>query len=365
MKRLRYLLGFALVVVGCTDDLKPECVEICAAADHCRMLPSPLGIADTEGLIKYTALDNCEHRCANSSGRTIQQLAACIEKVGVGTSTDDAWCNGGCSDVGNCFEQVFEDPRITGTGRVQVEFANFDGAAIPPAFNCGDDITDSTEITETTELTSTDLCSPENGEYVIESVELLLENNEYSQVLTRGTCSEVLAASFLSDLVPTGRYQLAIRLFRSPVSTTPGETPSGDCHKFYGDIVHVSAGAELCEDSSCTGTMLLPATVTEFESEPACASVEPSAGVPCEKKPDDCKDTDDNDCDGLNDCDDPSCATQCTESGAYCGDDEDNDNDGLIDCEDSDCDDAAACTTTTTAADMSVETETGGDTGTG
>jgi hypothetical protein len=55
-----------------------------------------------------------------------------------------------------------------------------------------------------------------------------------------------------------------------------------------------------------------------------------------------CNDGEDNDCNGLRDCDDPNCSDEpiCCEAnplGEICGDEEDNDCDGKIDCDDFDC----------------------------
>lgn len=49
----------------------------------------------------------------------------------------------------------------------------------------------------------------------------------------------------------------------------------------------------------------------------------------------DCANGEDDDGDGLQDCDDPDCETECPE--AQCSDGVDNDEDGLVDCEDADC----------------------------
>lgn len=55
----------------------------------------------------------------------------------------------------------------------------------------------------------------------------------------------------------------------------------------------------------------------------------------------DCTDGQDNDCDGLVDCDDSDCEAACFE--LDCSDGQDGDGDGDIDCDDSDCADDLAC----------------------
>jgi hypothetical protein len=56
----------------------------------------------------------------------------------------------------------------------------------------------------------------------------------------------------------------------------------------------------------------------------------------------DCADGQDDDYDGVTDCDDPDCEYGCPE--VRCTDGVDQDGDGAIDCDDSDCDTAPACT---------------------
>ncbi|MBM4391998.1 MAG: hypothetical protein FJ090_12825, partial [Deltaproteobacteria bacterium] len=61
-----------------------------------------------------------------------------------------------------------------------------------------------------------------------------------------------------------------------------------------------------------------------------------------------CLDGNDNDGDGLVDCDDPDCAadSSCTGSGTpteACLDGADNDADGLVDCDDPDCASDPSC----------------------
>ncbi len=56
----------------------------------------------------------------------------------------------------------------------------------------------------------------------------------------------------------------------------------------------------------------------------------------------DCFDGQDNDCDGIADCDDSDCETTCFE--VDCTDGIDGDADGFIDCDDSDCDSDTVCT---------------------
>ena len=55
----------------------------------------------------------------------------------------------------------------------------------------------------------------------------------------------------------------------------------------------------------------------------------------------DCTDGQDNDCDGLADCDDSDCEASCFE--LDCADGQDGDGDGDVDCDDSDCADDFAC----------------------
>jgi hypothetical protein len=97
---------------------------------------------------------------------------------------------------------------------------------------------------------------------------------------------------------------------------------------------------------------------------PACGGSDPTGatlGGPTENTPEQCKDGQDNDGDGLVDCADPNCAplqvcgatttTTSTPAGppntelttTACQDGRDNDNDGKVDCEDDDCKALVVC----------------------
>jgi len=68
------------------------------------------------------------------------------------------------------------------------------------------------------------------------------------------------------------------------------------------------------------------------------------SGAAPEPEDEDCRNGEDDDQDGLVDCDDPDCTDDPTCIPTEdCADGADNDGDGLVDCEDADCIDATAC----------------------
>jgi hypothetical protein len=107
-------------------------------------------------------------------------------------------------------------------------------------------------------------------------------------------------------------------------------------------------GAALALTASACATEVVD---TGHEEEPSGPVVlDPESASPWQ-----CSDGEDNDQDGLIDCEDPDCedSEDCTEwvEDGDCSDGVDNDEDGLTDCDDEDCADAEECAQSSAAED--------------
>ncbi|MEZ4273056.1 MAG: hypothetical protein R3C68_16975 [Myxococcota bacterium] len=122
-----------------------------------------------------------------------------------------------------------------------------------------------------------------------------------------------------------------VRMFR--YSRRSGRQMIGEC-TFQ---VAAEPGLATCGDGECMGDEDCQSCATDCGECATCSSTEAFETS--------CGDGEDNDCDGLIDCDDTDCGEcgTCSSTEAFetsCGDGEDNDCDGLIDCDDTDCSDA-------------------------
>jgi hypothetical protein len=101
-----------------------------------------------------------------------------------------------------------------------------------------------------------------------------------------------------------------------------------------------------CDDSDCLAACTPEAlcddgTDEDLDGQTDCDDIDCATDPACMTESA-CSDGVDGDGDGLTDCDDPECAAECP-SAETCADGADNDLDGLTDCDDADCIGDSAC----------------------
>ena len=384
----------ALAAPACTN-AQAECQTICQVLANCDMLPSPLGIADTKGIKTWSAQQNCEARCTASDPKEIQQLADCMLSIGdIDLNEPHAkWCtSGGCAAGAECLEQIFDDHRVAGVGTAKIELRIVDLSELSSSAEyelhkgllqsslgtCVDAvITEKTSAIDEYTTGVSGFCE----DLDVERVELLLSNTEQVYVIASGSCSDVLGRTHISDPLPVGRYETALRVYRNS-----GTESVGQCSKFYGQPAVIPAANGVCTGGTCSVQIPLPHPDISCPSDNDNRTCDliggkgpgMSCGYPCENGGGSCREvcqqTDldcialanddipendcvesyvksckaldqgiDDDCNGLSNCNDPACSVECTESGPRCNDCKDNDQDGFVDCEDKDCADEPFC----------------------
>ncbi|MCA9710775.1 MAG: hypothetical protein KDK70_33345 [Myxococcales bacterium] len=370
-------LGLGLGPGACTD-VPSLCQTVCNALDRCKMIPGPLGDDQTG----RSSIDDCEARCAVSAARGA--LYDCVDRkkleasdlppslstsgdtspVGTSgapdselhcttssgasdTSSDTSnafqppdstdWCDHGfCSEFASCLRSALETDAILGVGSVAVSAMSSAPPEVPMACPVTVERPDDQSFLR-------DLCAPQSllkfqaadadGErteitqFQPGQVILDLISEDFDAItVAEGDC-DVLQARLVVPNVTVGTYQARLRIFGAE---------SNDCVLFEGPVVQVKADATI--------------NATYWVDADAICVEECNGGI---ERPL---------CDGHAAAVLP---TLCPEAEDYrCRDGEDNDGDGLVDCDDLDCEASGVCdgsltsvtTTTGTATDTTTDT---------
>lgn len=316
-------VAFAPWIGSCTnDEIGVACEDACGMAQHCGLLPSPLG-AETDHV---EAEDNCRRRCELSDKDTRESIASCLKRENISDPQDD-WCGADagrhpCADAAACLVSHFGSEAILGRVEVNVVAVTDAGPECPddpvtedpndsicrpePCSQeaCDEGKTVECDCTSCEELMTaakaSDICSGINA-YAARY--FLTRKGTYYRFAEQG-CLEGLSDIGATLDLPPGPLRAGVEVrgaYEADTDAPPDAGPSdveGEsyCRVFYGPELVLPAGA----------SYEIPIPIPELTDVDDWPNV-------CEDSAPLCGDGEDNDGDGLEDCADPDCALSCEE----------------------------------------------------
>lgn len=315
------------------------CSEACIRACACGFIPSPLGSTG----------EHFMEVCAQSNEDVRAQVTECFD-VAKATDGDERWCGEGepvCPTIETCLLEEF-DASVVGSVRIEIEF--YDGdveldrcagglvcdapaseepvvpvpMAVPGIDACstsGEETEGETqEPTGTTGMIVTNVPVHPCAQDGVQLVHVMAVRDQTVLPLFDLECGfeEAAGRPRLATDVPAGDFQYVARIRGLGTDGKPlCLTSRVDCVGENGHSVTVRFGVDFRS--------------TTWQCEDDIAS---------------CTDEDDNDHDGVANCDDADCAPFCKELGeAACRNGIDDDDDGTTDCSDFECRDVCELST--------------------
>lgn len=349
--KLGFPLGSTLVLgvirVSCGEEPAEDCVAACETAEMCGLLPSILGAGDGAD-----ARESCVNQCRASGPSRRNRVTQCLrqdaETHGPDGAEDDvdlrdSWCSRGeCQKAATCLWEAFNEPKILGTGELEIDFVLGDGDASTQAKG---DLCGATRLRRENgpECAPLDAdCGMEDGlEAFCECIgateaQVFVEHVGGRRAPAPVSCVQALVGATVSGLVP-GLVQPGLKLrgarypAEEPEPGADGTTvePEPWC------IVVWGAGEVVPASDFTTGTDRTEATFALPPGDVEALRLCPSA-FSCEDTLERCSNGEDDDGDAKTDCDDDECAEFCETVETDSGDAQDptHDDTGELDPQD-------------------------------
>jgi hypothetical protein len=298
-------LSAVATLLACpTVPSRDDCPKVCHALDRCGLLPSALGAGTTSPDWK----ENCASRCETSASETYDKIQGCTTELDADTTT----CSDPCGTLQRCLVNAYPDSGIAGRASLRVVLLN---TKLDPEVDAG---AGKEYQPPPLEICSGVLCADDGGclpptghEFTPPRASAWCRLTSASMartfILQQGAtswaaserCEQLLANGATLEGIPPGRGRAGVELRGVRVLDAGAGNDAIEqafCHVLYGQELGLAAG------TSYTAGVPLPENLL-------------GNLFPCEEGPVACHDHDDNDKNGVLDCDEPQCASECVDAG--------------------------------------------------
>lgn len=316
------LVVLCALVAGCGSEPRYECRQICGRAQECRLLPSPLGISQS----------NCEQRCTRTSKDEpeFSSIFECHQRYWHGIDeplvSDAERCGERCVRYANCLEQALTQPFLTGRGSVSITVAkpsvmntgtaDAGGAAGAGGADAGAaiDLTCAPPMVGEQRLDPLEAC--QLGDFAVAQVTVVVVDRKgqvHSSAALR--CEEALGMQHVFEDLPAGFARAQILLAGTrPVSAAKDDDAGAPLDDF--DAGAGETGRSAAPTNFCVRVADQPVLVAAGAHNAVTLLWEPSrtplGALPQLEECDlVCRDQEDNDHDDFTDCNDSSCSAWC------------------------------------------------------